>query len=163
MTSGDEHEQATQAWVIPITMAISIIFDIKSAALAGISFVIGGLFLSPDLDTISKPLARWGLLKIIWYPYRKCIKHRSCISHGLIIGTLGRVLYLFGIYLIIFSFTNNFELERLEALIKDAKILIIRYPDEIVSILLGLEISAWLHLLLDGDPIPKDWNIFKSR
>ena len=32
-----------------------------------------------------------------------------------------------------------------------------QHPKETLAIFLGLEGSAWLHLLQDGDPIPRGW------
>jgi uncharacterized metal-binding protein len=51
----------------------------------------------PDLDTQSTPYARWGLFRIIWFPYRSVFKHRSRWSHGLLFGTLFRVVYFSGV------------------------------------------------------------------
>lgn len=57
-------------------------------------YIAGGLYLSPDLDIVSTPYNRWHFLKFIWLPYQKWITHRSIFSHGLIIGTIIRLLYL---------------------------------------------------------------------
>jgi uncharacterized metal-binding protein len=33
----------------------------------------------------------------------------------------------------------------------------------ILSLLLGLEASAWLHLILDRDPLPAEWHRWRHR
>ncbi len=38
----------------------------------------------------------------MWKPYQKAIKHRSIWSHGPLIGTIGRILYL-GLWLSLFG------------------------------------------------------------
>jgi uncharacterized metal-binding protein len=73
-----------------------------------------GVLLSPDLD-VDRGFSgdayirnRFGRVfefgwDVFWYPYRKFAKHGSLISHGPIIGTTGRLLYLF-VALLIFYF-----------------------------------------------------------
>ena len=57
---------------------------------------LGGLWLSPDLDLAhSRPSKRWGVLSWYWDVYRAmCGGHRSWLSHGPFVGSLGRLLYL---------------------------------------------------------------------
>lgn len=75
--------------------------DLAAAAAVGCA---AGVFVNPDLDVIGTRADRmireegglfiaaaWGLL---WYPYSTLIPHRSIISHGLIIGTVIRILYI---------------------------------------------------------------------
>ncbi len=57
-------------------------------------FLVSGLIFGPDLDLYSFHYKRWGILRWLWRPYQKAIKHRSIWSHGPIIGTVGRILYL---------------------------------------------------------------------
>ena len=57
-------------------------------------FLVSGLIFGPDLDLYSFHYKRWGKLRWLWKPYQKAIKHRSIWSHGPIIGTVGRILYL---------------------------------------------------------------------
>ncbi len=61
-------------------------------------FLFSGLIFGPDLDLYSYHYKRWGKLKVLWRPYQKAIKHRSIWSHGPIIGTVGRLVYL-GVWL----------------------------------------------------------------
>jgi uncharacterized metal-binding protein len=57
-------------------------------------FLFSGLIFGPDLDLYSFHYKRWGIFRGLWKPYQKAIKHRSIWSHGPIVGTVGRILYL---------------------------------------------------------------------
>jgi uncharacterized metal-binding protein len=95
MPSGRTHDRIT-LWSLPIVAGI--VFERTrngslTLAIVG-GFLFSGLMFGPDLDVHSQQYKRWGLLRWIWLPYRKALKHRSVWSHGAIIGTLGRVIYL---------------------------------------------------------------------
>ena len=98
MPSGKTHDAITFLLAAPAAAAAYLIFGnaVLSAA-AGISFVFGGLMFGPDLDTRSTQSSRWWILRPIWLPYRKAFKHRSRWSHGIVFGTLFRVIYFLGI------------------------------------------------------------------
>jgi len=57
------------------------------------AYLFSGFWLSDDLDTRSLCYRRWGALRILWWPYRKLVPHRSWLSHGLGVGPLLRVAY----------------------------------------------------------------------
>lgn len=57
-------------------------------------FLFSGLVFGPDLDLYSFHYKRWGKLRWLWRPYQRAIKHRSIWSHGPLVGTIGRILYL---------------------------------------------------------------------
>jgi uncharacterized metal-binding protein len=59
------------------------------------AYLFSGLFLSNDLDTQSRIYKRWGPIRVVWYPYQRLVAHRSILSHGILIGPLLRVLYLY--------------------------------------------------------------------
>jgi uncharacterized metal-binding protein len=65
-------------------------------------FLVSGLIFGPDLDLYSFHYKRWGIFRYLWRPYQKTIKHRSIWSHGPIVGTIGRILYL-GLWLGLFG------------------------------------------------------------
>ena len=37
------------------------------------------------------------------------------------------------------------------------------HPQELIALLVGLEGSAWIHLVLDGDPWPQEWSKKRQR
>ena len=155
MTSGIKHDNVIKILTIPIGVLIALIFKAHIGFLFGTSFLLTGLWLSPDLDTISRPLKRWGILQVFWWPYRKMIPHRSFFSHGPLIGTSIRFLYITGIVslltLLISKFTSiNFSLD-----IKTVKSLINQYPKETIALLCGAEASALTHMFQDMFPMAK--------
>ncbi|MBA3352670.1 MAG: metal-binding protein [Blastocatellia bacterium] len=98
MPSGKTHDAITMILAAP-ALAIGYFAsgDLWLAALVAVGFLFGGLMFGPDLDTLSKQYSRWSFLKLLWFPYRNFFKHRSRWSHGLIFGTLLRVVYFMGI------------------------------------------------------------------
>ena len=144
----------------PLGAVVALCLGVTSGLISAVAFVIGGLWLSPDLDTRSNALRRWGMLRVLWWPYRRVIPHRSIWSHGPLIGTAGRLLVLAG------------WLSLLNALLPATTTLnplnILRslwgtQPHQLAALLIGLETSVWLHLVLDGDPRPKQWSRRRRR
>jgi len=98
MPSGRTHDLLTIALAIPAAAAAyAATSSLPRTAVFAVAFVFGGLMFGPDLDTRSKQYARWGIFRILWFPYRKFFKHRSRFSHGLILGTAIRVIYFMGV------------------------------------------------------------------
>lgn len=97
MPSGKVHDRITitaavlsvPAWFM---LAPTSTFPTYIGALT--AFVLSGYLLSDDLDTKSLALKRWGPLRFIWTPYRKLVPHRSWLSHGIVVGPIGRVVYI---------------------------------------------------------------------
>jgi uncharacterized metal-binding protein len=73
------------AWGLTGSVALSV------AATAAMLF--GGLMFGPDLDIQSRQYTRWGPLRFLWLPYKIIFRHRSRWSHGIVFGTLIRVVY----------------------------------------------------------------------
>ena len=73
------------AWGLTGSLALSV------AATAAMLF--GGLMFGPDLDIQSRQYTRWGPLRFLWLPYKVVFRHRSRWSHGIVFGTLIRVVY----------------------------------------------------------------------
>ncbi|KGG13717.1 MULTISPECIES: metal-binding protein [Prochlorococcus] len=149
MASGIEHDQSTKFYSLPFGIAIGILFGFKNGILAGLAFAIGGLWLSPDLDTRSLPLKRWGILQIIWLPYRKFIPHRSFLSHGPIIGTSLRISYLIVTIALLKLLINAFGIELNFLSTEMVAKFLTRYSKETLFIFIGMEGSVWLHLIKD--------------
>jgi Uncharacterized metal-binding protein len=97
MPSGRTHDAITFLLAAPVAvLSYAATYDIELVVVATAAFLFGGLMFGPDLDTRSKPYARWGVFRVLWFPYRSVFKHRSRWSHGLLFGTLFRVVYFFG-------------------------------------------------------------------
>jgi len=98
MPSGHVHDAITILLAAPAAAGTyALTDDLPPALIVAVAFIFAGLMFGPDLDTKSKQYSRWGPLRVIWVPYRTIFRHRSRWSHGLIFGTLFRVLYFAGI------------------------------------------------------------------
>lgn len=102
MPSGRTHDSIT-LWSLPFVAGITFERTHSSnlTLLVSGGFLFSGLMFGPDLDIYSQQYRRWGLLRWIWLPYRKGLRHRSLWSHGVLVGTIVRVVYL-GIWLSLF-------------------------------------------------------------
>ena len=98
MPSGHAHDAITVLLAAPAAvLTFAFTRDLTTAAIVGAAFIFAGVMFGPDLDTKSKQYSRWGPLRAIWLPYRTIFPHRSRWSHGLIFGTLFRVIYFLGV------------------------------------------------------------------
>ena len=158
MASGTDHDKSTRFWAAPFAIVMGLFLNVQSGLIGGAAFLVGGLWLSPDLDTNSIAKKRWGILQHLWWPYRKLIPHRSFLSHGPFLGTAVRIIYI-----LILSNLLIFLLKPLGFLTTFTtthfiKELIQQQPQKVLAGLIGLEASAWLHLIKDGDPMPTKWH-----
>ena len=111
MPSGKTHDAVTFLLVAPTFAATwRVMENVPIAGIVTFAFLIGGLMFGPDLDTMSKQYTRWSIFRFLWYPYQAFFKHRSRWSHGLIFGTLLRVIYFMGVLtLLAFGIVYIFE------------------------------------------------------
>jgi uncharacterized metal-binding protein len=94
MPSGKTHDAITIILAAPTFMAAwGLTGKLALAFLATGAMLFGGFMFGPDLDIQSRQYTRWGIFRFIWLPYRMVFRHRSRWSHGIIFGTLIRVLY----------------------------------------------------------------------
>ena len=97
MPSGKTHDIITIFLTAPVFAGSYIVTrDFWLSTFVSAGFLFGGFMFGPDLDTASKQYSRWSFVKFLWFPYRTFFKHRSRWSHGLIFGTLFRVIYFMG-------------------------------------------------------------------
>jgi uncharacterized metal-binding protein len=94
MPSGRTHDAITIIIAAPtFAIAWGLSGNLALALVATCATLFGGLMFGPDLDIQSRQYTRWGVFRFLWLPYRGMFKHRSRWSHGIIFGTLIRVLY----------------------------------------------------------------------
>ena len=163
MTSGKNHETATKFWSVPVGICLWFLLGLQSGLIGGLAFLIGGLWLSPDLDTSSKAQKRWGVFKGLWWPYQKLIPHRSIWSHSPFIGTTLRMTYLIALITLVLTLLNTTHLPSPQIAFQELRKLINIYPKQTLAFLIGIEGSVWLHLIQDGDPIPPEIRRWKNR
>ena len=145
---------------LPLGLVVAWPLGLSAGVITAAAFLVGGLWLSPDLDTRSNALHRWGPLGGIWWPYRRLIRHRSIWSHGPLIGTTTRLSLLLAwtllVSVLIPSVSPSLVLTNLQNTLQ-------QYPLQATAMLLGLEASVWLHLIQDGDPWPAEWTRRRRR
>ncbi len=155
MASGRSHDRATWLLALPFGALWWPWLGLTGMAVASVSFLVGGLLLSPDLDTRSNPARRWGPLTWLWWPYRSLLSHRSLVSHTPLIGTAGRLLYLGLVLLGLCLIGRPLGTPPPGRLLAALQALWIAQPALLITALVGVEASAWLHLIQDGDPLPR--------
>ncbi|MEH2152296.1 metal-binding protein [Nostoc sp.] len=156
MPSGRTHDRITM-YALPFVAGITFWQTRSSNAtlLVAGGFLFGGLMFGPDLDIYSVQFQRWGFLRWIWLPYQKSLRHRSFLSHGPIIGTILRILYL-GSLLAILAIIVLAIAEKLGNLSFTWQDLggsvgrsLVQYDTEYIALFLGLELGAMSHSLSD--------------
>ena len=166
MASGSSHDRGTWLLALPFGLICWPFLGWIGSASAALAFLVGGLLLSPDLDTRSRPTRRWGPLRLLWWPYRKLLRHRSLLSHGPVLGTLGRLGYLGGLVLVLAGLLSPLGSPSPVDLLHWGQLVWNRHPVLLLLALAGLEASAWLHLIQDGDPVartPRVLRLFSRR
>lgn len=137
MPSGKTHDIITVI-TIPAIASVLTYFNVSYILtfIVIFSYLFSSFMFNGDLDIKSKPYKRWFILKFIWIPYQKIFKHRSIYTHGYIIGTIIRLIYLSIILLPIFYI---FEINLFHFL----------FEKEFLFCILGLELGAATHSTLD--------------
>jgi uncharacterized metal-binding protein len=157
MPSGRIHDRIT-LWSLPWIVGLTLLFvrDGEITLIVASAFLFSGLMFGPDLDIYSVQFKRWGKLKWIWLPYQNLLTHRSCLSHGPILGTSLRIIYLLclltivavlsiAIAQLIWGFDWNwqqFTLFVVPSTISDK-------ATEAIALFVGLELGAASHFLSD--------------
>jgi uncharacterized metal-binding protein len=155
MPSGQTHDRIT-LYALPLVTGVTF-WQTRSSnvtLLVAGGFLFGGLMFGPDLDIYSVQFQRWGWLRWIWVPYQKSLRHRSFLSHGPIIGTTLRVVYL-STAIAILAIVVIIVAERLGNAVnwQDLGVTVGRslttHSSEFLSLFLGLELGAMSHSLSD--------------
>jgi uncharacterized metal-binding protein len=162
MPSGKTHDAITIILAAPaFAITYLVTRDVWLSTVLTVAFLAGGLLFGPDLDTVSKQYSRWRFIKFLWFPYRTFFKHRSRWTHGLIFGTLLRVVYFMGVatcvaFLITYGFAaytggelpGIWDFTRVWATLRE-------YLDRIlgvyglIAILIGMWVGAASHTFAD--------------
>ncbi len=136
MPSGKTHNGISIGF-LPVLVGVSLIIGLtlKPILIISLSYLFSSFMFNGDLDIVSGSYNRWGLLRFLWIPYQKMFHHRSIFTHGLIIGTAIRLLYI-GIIPTLILYSNGYAL---------SNFLTIDY----LYILIGLELGSALHTIAD--------------
>jgi len=141
MPNGKTHDRITFILLPFIIFGfLSLLDNVLLTTVGVISYLFASLMFNGDLDMNSRPYNRWWLMKMVWIPYQLMFYHRSYWTHGLIVGTIIRVLYIGLIPLIILL--NIYGVETVyDFIITNSNIFLV--------ILLGLEIGNIVHTISD--------------
>jgi len=141
MPDGKTHDKITM-YTTPVVAVVTYVItkDIKITAIILCSYIFASFMFNGDLDCHSKPFNRWLIFKMIWIPYQMMFTHRSVFTHGFIIGTVVRLLYLATVPVIILLF--NHDLISITNYIKP-------HIDILIPILIGLELGSAIHTISD--------------
>lgn len=152
MASGKNHDRAIY-FTTPVVGIVASQYGIETGVIAASAHLLGGLMLSPDLDLVSRPYKRWGLLRWLWIPYQKLIpRHRHWLSHGVIVGSAVRLVYLAALVSPLwFMFPGLSQVHWSGLTVPKA-----------IAFFCGVELSALNHLLLDGLIVPLPAKVKKA-
>ncbi len=141
MPNGRTHD-AISLITIPIVIISSyfIIEDLILIFIVSLSYIFASFMFNGDLDTNSKPFNRWYILKMFWIPYQLMFYHRSYFTHGIVIGTMIRIIYVLIIPLLILI---SIDIKNLMIFIN-----VISHEYFLYS-LIGLEIGSTIHTISD--------------
>lgn len=135
------HEKIGLLSIVPIA-ATALYFghSIQETAVLAVGTAFSTYYLSPDLDhdVGAASYRRWGLLRFIWYPYKKLIPHRSWLSHSGPISATLRIGYL---YILMLPFILYFSLS--------APINNLQFRTFCVILWLSVVLADSVHVLLD--------------
>ena len=155
MASGREHDRATCVLAVMYGLIWWPWIGSQGALCSGLAFLFGGLLLSPDLDIQSRPYQRWGVLRWLWWPYQRLVRHRSVLSHSPFLGTALRVTYLGCCMATLSWLGSHWGMPPPEQWRTWLQQTWNQSSNAVLVVLMGLEASAWLHLIQDGDPMPR--------
>lgn len=121
------------AWRGTISPAVLAVFSC--------GYVVGMLFLSPDLDLArSRPSKRWRGLTVLWWPYARLFRHRG-ISHHAVWGPLTRLVYLAALVAAIAGGVSALIGLRLRP---------VAWPGEAWAFVIGVYVPNVAHVALDA-------------
>lgn len=130
MPGGYFHQIVTMVAVVPVTVGVATATGNFGSGLdAGLGCLVG-VIINPDLDLV----AANRVLRLIFWPYRAAIPHRSLLSHSPVMGTLIRITYIWLLLIIPCTIFN------------------IPWPDptKLGWVWVGLGISDFLHIFADA-------------
>jgi uncharacterized metal-binding protein len=156
LSGGKTHEKLNHLFLFLSLVAVLLIplyflFGIRAVFYGLVlifGYLLGTFYLNPDLDIKSRPFYRWGFLRFIWIPYQKVFHHRSIFTHGIIIGDIIRVLYLyFSLYFLYYIAFSILQLETFS--IEEAIMLFHPISTYFTPLFVGLCLSSIAHIIVD--------------
>lgn len=105
MASGRQHATAGAVLCLPVGTAVWLTTNRPEWGLLAAAGCLAGVAVHPDLDQEGVDSSEYAIIKwtlgvgfvwtALWYPYARLLRHRSFWSHFPLVGTLGRLAYLY--------------------------------------------------------------------
>ena len=160
MASGKTHDKVTvimspfvaaMVFLINFSETKELVSSIIFTLLGVVVYIFGGYMFSGDIDIKSRETNRWGPFKFIWSLYQKSFSHRSIFTHGFILGPVIRLLYIYGIYLMICALLYSLDIISLSTkeIIKSTYLIIIENKQISFNIIFPLFLGSGLHTITD--------------
>jgi uncharacterized metal-binding protein len=156
MPSGRTHDRITYL-SLPVIAGLTYLLtrqgDLTLMVTGG--YLFSGLMFGPDLDIYSIQYKRWGILRWLWLPYQSYLKHRSFLSHGFLVGTIVRLLYLgtilslAAIPILTLAQLGGFNWNWQNFRDKTLPLLLNQYFYQAFALFVGLELGAMSHAISD--------------
>ncbi len=156
MPSGKTHDRVTLLSLPIVVLTIGLLSHGERAMLlVGAGYLFSGLMFAGDLDLHSQQYRRWLWLRWLWLPYRYCLKHRSFWSHGPVVGTALRLVYL-AVWMLVLSlpavlwgwYAQQYWWLALGAYVQQRWQPV--HTEAVLWLLLGLELGSLSHSLSDA-------------
>lgn len=162
MPEGRTHDKITFLTAIPVGAAASLTQGLTLGMILAVAFVFAGLLFNGDLDHDAEATCydRWWIFRYIFWPYMKIMPHRSIWSHGPILGTVVRLLYVATMMALgIAAYTGVIQLIGLKwqvttglPEISEALTWIKTNRTELIAVVIGLELGSLSHTFADWMP-----------
>ena len=170
MASGRTHDMINYSTLAVmaggyIFLKTSTDLSLPSESIAGFigSYLVGTIWITPDLDLASKReitvrvKKRWGKLGWLWEPYGNMFKHRG-VSHTWLIGPMTRLIYL-AILMVVIGYPLLWCLDYFGIHI-NLPYSSVPWDKINIAALFGYYLSQWLHLIADGVPMHHDLTVW---
>ena len=160
MASGKTHDKVTvimspfvaaMVFLINFSATKELVSSIIFTLLGVVVYIFGGYMFSGDIDIKSRETNRWGNFKFIWSLYQKSFSHRSIFTHGFILGPVIRLLYIYGIYLMVCAWLYSLDIISLSTkeIIKSTYLVIVENKQISFNIIFPLFLGSGLHTITD--------------
>lgn len=150
MPAGRTHDKITFVGSVVVGAVGCASYGLTIGMIVTTAFLFSGLMFNGDLDHDAEATcySRWWALKYLFWPYMKIMPHRSIWSHGPVIGTAVRLLYV-GIYVAI---VLAYPIYRDMIAVDDLVLWVTTYKTELIAAAAGLELGSLSHTLADWMP-----------
>ena len=138
MPNGKTHDTISLLMLpVVIVGGYLVLSNLYLILILSLSYLFSSFMFNGDLDANTRHYNRWYVFKMVWIPYQLMFYHRSIFTHGILIGTIVRILYIGSIpYLLLYYGKGINVLDYLTI-------------NEMLVIFVGLELGNLCHSIPD--------------